>query len=555
MSKYFESPAIRILAKWWKYVSGFGLHYRLGKYESNSILAVNRSSLILVFVFFVCSSVALFSTDLRACASFLVAAGLCAAPLYFNFSGQQQRAKFSYHLFLLVIFSGLAIVLPKAYWHFGNLYVAIAALFNFRRKKIAWVLCLLSFLLFGLIEYFAHPVQALVPVSNPAFFTLVSGIAINVLVFLLIYHYYTIDESGQIWWRESDGLFEAIVEGALDAVVTIHETGKVVAWNNRAVEIFGYTKKEALGRPLHELIIPDSYKTAHIQGMEYYMDTGKSTVLNQRIEIEAVDKSGRIFPVELAITPLPATHADHLFNAFIRDITEIKEARERILEINRELSAFTSIVSHDLQEPLRTIKGFSEILEETIPPDSEEGEYLKVINTAADRMSRMLIDLLNYSKTGKNTLPLERVNLEEVLKNVQQNLLVKIEASKTKLSWEPLPELEGHTTSYLQLFQNLIANAIKFQQTGITPHIHITAQKKAQAWLLGIHDNGIGIDAKHLEGVFEPFHRLHSKDEYEGTGIGLAVCQKIVEQYHGKIWATARSAGGTSFWMEFPFAR
>lgn len=242
------------------------------------------------------------------------------------------------------------------------------------------------------------------------------------------------------------------------------------------------------------------------------------------------------------------------------DITKLKEAEQteiyaRELEKrNKELQQFAYVASHDLQEPLMTIKSFVELVENEFSHQLEEEVqmYLKYISTSAKRMSSLVRDLLEYSRLGKDRTKLE-IDLAEIIRDVITDLKTNIEATQATIHYEKnLPTLEVYLTEMRLLFQNLISNAIKFRHPGVAPQIQITVEEQEKQWLFQISDNGIGIAPEHRERIFVIFQRLHNKSEYEGTGIGLAQCAKIVDLHDGKIWVDSTVGQGSTFSFTLP---
>ncbi len=233
------------------------------------------------------------------------------------------------------------------------------------------------------------------------------------------------------------------------------------------------------------------------------------------------------------------------------------DQKKRIEEIdnkNKELMHFSYIASHDLQEPLRTITSFSKLLAlESKRELSEDGkEYLDFIVQAADRMKLLIQELLDYSRIGKNK-SLSMVDCNFIIEHLSVDLAAIISSKGATIEVGDLPEVEGFFLEIRQLFQNLISNALKFSSPEVPPVIRIGVEKTAEAWLFHVADNGIGIADKHKERIFQIFQRLHHKREYEGSGIGLAYCKKIVELHGGKIWVESELNKGAVFYFTIPF--
>jgi light-regulated signal transduction histidine kinase (bacteriophytochrome) len=236
---------------------------------------------------------------------------------------------------------------------------------------------------------------------------------------------------------------------------------------------------------------------------------------------------------------------------------ELKETVEELKRSNAELQQFAYVASHDLQEPLRTITSFTQLLERRYKDklDSDADEFIAYIVDAAKRMQTLIKDLLNYSRVATMGKEFKLTDTEEILKASLNNLNTAIDENNAEIIYENLPEIMADSGQILQLFQNLIGNAIKFRKPEIPPKIHISAAEteNKDEYIFSIQDNGIGMELQYLERVFTIFQRLHTKDEYEGTGIGLAVSKRVVERHGGKIWVESKLGEGSVFYFTIPF--
>jgi signal transduction histidine kinase len=220
---------------------------------------------------------------------------------------------------------------------------------------------------------------------------------------------------------------------------------------------------------------------------------------------------------------------------------------------NDELQQFAYIASHDLQEPLRMVTSFLQLLEVNHAPklDGEARDFIGFAVDGAIRMKDLITALLAYSRVERGERVFQEFDAQWALDKALANLSLRIEESGARITCDELPRIKADMTQIAQLLQNLIGNAIKFQQ-GNTPAIHISAERKGSMWQFSVRDNGIGIEAKFLERIFVIFQRLHRKDEYEGTGIGLAICKKVVERHGGQIWVESVVGEGTTFYFTIP---
>jgi PAS domain S-box-containing protein len=270
----------------------------------------------------------------------------------------------------------------------------------------------------------------------------------------------------------------------------------------------------------------------------------------QQFEFEVAD-----LVYEIHIAPLRGDDA-RVFGAVAvaRDITALREAQRGLVErarelerSNAELAQFAYVASHDLSEPLRTITSYLELLRrrygEALPPEAD-GYVARGID-GAERLRALIDDLLAYSRVGRSERPPEPVDLEALVAGIAASLSAPIE-------WEGLPTVRGDSRALAQLLQNLISNAVKFVPAGTEPHVRVSAESDNGEWRVAVDDNGIGIDPDQTERIFGMFQRLHSRDAFPGTGIGLAIARKVVEGHGGRIWAEARPEGGTRMTFTLP---
>ncbi len=256
-------------------------------------------------------------------------------------------------------------------------------------------------------------------------------------------------------------------------------------------------------------------------------------------------------------------HAKELekLNRELEDQVTVRKRAEQALKIhaeeldrsNAELERFAYVASHDLREPMRVVANYVQLLSHRYKGklDKDADEFISYTLDGTERMQALIDGLLEYSRAGKGERKFDPVNLEEIMKRVRSNLSLAIQESKAEVTQDPLPNVMGHAPSLAQLFQNLVANAIKFRDAR-SPHVHISALKKDEEWQFSVRDNGIGIDPKHHTRLFVIFQRLHTREKFQGTGIGLAVCKKIVEYHGGRIWVESELGKGTAFHFTIP---
>lgn len=271
-------------------------------------------------------------------------------------------------------------------------------------------------------------------------------------------------------------------------------------------------------------------------------------------------KDGTIYPVEIRLQ-LMTNETPQVFIAVVQDITQRKQAEEKIKiyyseleKANEELQSFSAIASHDLQEPLRKITTFGDRLATRIPETDEQGkDYLNRMQKSTLRMRKLVEDLLQYTQVTSNPRPFESLNLNKVVETVLDDLETRISETQGAVNFSNLPVIEGDSVQLHQLFLNLIGNALKFHRDGIPPVVNLESAKTENGfWEITVEDNGIGIEKEHVGKIFKPFERLHGKTTYEGTGIGLTICNKIVSRHGGKITVKRQSTNGVTFHITLP---
>jgi light-regulated signal transduction histidine kinase (bacteriophytochrome) len=232
---------------------------------------------------------------------------------------------------------------------------------------------------------------------------------------------------------------------------------------------------------------------------------------------------------------------------------KLKNMAHELERSNKELEHFAYVASHDLQEPLRMVASYVQLLAKNYKGKlgSDADDFIHFILEGTDQMKSLIHDLLAYARVGTRGKEFQPVSFEQVMDRVISNLQLMIEETKAKITWEKFPTVAADDLQMIQLLQNLINNAIKFRGSS-KPEVHISTQRKDGAWVFCVSDNGIGIDAQYLESIFVIFQRLHSRAEYPGTGIGLAICKKIVERHGGKIWAKSQLGKGSQFYFSLP---
>ena len=351
-----------------------------------------------------------------------------------------------------------------------------------------------------------------------------------------------------------EGRYRGLLEAAPDAMVVVNQKGDIVLLNVQAEKQFGYHRDELVGQRMKN-IIPAGFAERLIADALRSTEDALAQQIGTGIEITGRRKDGSEFPIEIMLSPLESADGT-LVTAAIRDITTRKAAEAHLLykveELNRsneELGQFAYIASHDLQEPLRMVASYTQLLARRYKGrlDSDADEFITFAVDGANRMQRLIQDLLAYSRVGTKGKDLLETSSEDALQRAILNLRGAIADSGAMVTHDPLPAVLADETQLVQLFQNLVGNAIKYQNPGV-PRIHISAVKNGGGkWTFSVRDNGLGIDPQYFERIFVMFQRLHKREEFAGTGIGLAICKKIVERHGGEISVESQPGTGSTF--------
>jgi len=353
---------------------------------------------------------------------------------------------------------------------------------------------------------------------------------------------------------QMEGRYRGLLEAAPDAMVVVNQSGEIVLLNLQAEKQFGYHRDELLGQQVTN-IIPDGFAERLLADDLRSAEDALAQQIGTGIELVARRKDGTDFPIEIMLSPLDSAEGV-LVTAAIRDISVRKAAEEhlgqKVEELkrsNEELGQFAYIASHDLQEPLRMVASYTQLLSKryTGQLDADADEFIGFAVDGASRMQRLIDDLLAFSRVATSGNELADTSSEYALEQALQNLHWAIKDSGGLVTHDPLPAVQADEMQLVQLFQNLIGNAIKYQNPGI-PQVHISAARRGKAsWTFAVKDNGLGIDPQYFEKIFGMFQRLHKRDEYSGTGVGLAICRKIVERHGGALTVESALGKGSTF--------
>jgi len=363
--------------------------------------------------------------------------------------------------------------------------------------------------------------------------------------------------------QQASAHLAAIVESSDDAIIGKDLDGMITSWNRGAEQVYGFTAQEAIGRSVAILAPPD--RQEEISSILRRIQAGDRIA---PYETKRLRKDGTVIDISLTVSPIKDAGGRIVgASAIGRDITLAKRAEEALLEahevlrertaelvqFNTELQRFTYVASHDLQEPARTVSNFCELLERRYGErlDDRGREWVGYAVAGSRRMQKLIADLLEYSRLQGRMNLFVPTDCAAALEDALDNLRSSIGEMRARITHDPLPSVMADASQLVQLFQNLIGNAIKFRGEG-TPRVHVSAEPREKEWIFSVRDNGIGIEPRHRDQIFEVFRRLHPQGKYSGTGIGLAICKRVVEQHHGRIWVESEPGRGSVFHFSLP---
>ena len=359
----------------------------------------------------------------------------------------------------------------------------------------------------------------------------------------------------------SEALYRQTFELATAGIAHVDLTGRFMKVNRSLCEILGYSEKELIGRSVKELSHPADRDLTDAQRARVH----EGELDSVRFEKRYLKKGGSIVWADLAVAVARDAHGHPQYEvALFDDITArkaaeaaLREAHEELKRSNSELEQFAYVASHDLQEPLRMVSSYTQLLMRRYGDklDGDAKEFTAFIVDGATRMKQLIEDLLAYSRVGTRDRNFKPVDAESSLKRALTNLRAAIQGSGATLTQDKLPTIHCDEAQLAQLFQNLIGNALKFRKPDAAPAVHVGAADRGAEWEFTVRDNGIGIEPQYFERIFMVFQRLHDKGEYPGTGIGLAIVKKVVERHGGRIWVQSQPGAGTTFHFTMPKER
>ena len=369
--------------------------------------------------------------------------------------------------------------------------------------------------------------------------------------------------------KRSEKRLRIILENSYDAFISTDGSWRITDWNRKAEMTFGWQKNEIIGKRL-STIVPSHFRIQYAKKIEKYFARGEQyfsggdkNLLQATYELVGTDKEANEFPIDITIFKIKEDE-DYMYCAFVRDISESKklseelerrvdERTEELTRSNEELKQFAKIASHDLQEPLRAVQGFANLLSENAKEqlDKDSQEFIEYILDGTNRMQQLIQAVLTHSHISHEPGSNPQTSCRSVIDDVLANLSVLIRETEASFEIEDLPEVAVERSHLLQLFQNLISNALKYRSEK-KPRIVIKADNSGDYWLFSVRDNGIGIDSKYSDRIFDMFARLHGKTQYSGTGMGLAICKRIVTSHGGTISVESEPGEGSIFLFSLP---
>ena len=358
--------------------------------------------------------------------------------------------------------------------------------------------------------------------------------------------------------KQAEDKFRMAVESSPSGMVMVDGSGTIILVNTETERLFGYRREELIGQSI-DLLVPLRVRRNHPQYRHDFHTNPSSRLMGVGRDLYGLRKDGSEFPVEVGLNPIHTPDGLRILSAVV-DITSRKAAEQAIAEqtlelqrSNAELEQFAYVASHDLQEPLRMVASYTELLGQRYGGklDDRADKYIRYAVDGARRMQQLVNDLLAYSRVGTQGRPFQPTDSSVVLLYVLKGMRAVIKKSGADIQYGELPVVNADDVQLSQLFQNLIGNAIKFRADR-PPRICISAKSNNGDWVFSVEDNGIGIDKQYSDRIFQMFQRLHERDKYEGSGIGLAIAKKIVERHGGRIWLDSEPGNGSTFYFTIP---
>jgi PAS domain S-box-containing protein len=352
-----------------------------------------------------------------------------------------------------------------------------------------------------------------------------------------------------------------IIDSLPIAAIIVNTSGEVRLFNTQAEALLGHSRTAIIGKSMEELV-PERFRSSHRVVRKQYMEKAQARPMGAGRDLFGLHMNGAEIPIEIGLSPI-STEAGNFTLATIVDLTErrqrsteLQRANDALEQSNLDLQRFAYIASHDLQSPLRNISGFVQLLKLEYGGrlDEQADDWIQRTLKSIEQLQNSIRDLLAYSRVDCGTAHFATSSLKDVVDHSLQLLETSIRDSGAQINVAVLPIVYGDPAQLSQLVQNLIVNALKYRSSA-PPIIDISAKRGVDEWVIAVRDNGIGIDPKFTESIFELFSRLHNHHSHPGSGIGLAVCRRVIQRHGGRIWVESVVGRGSIFYFTLPDAK
>ena len=405
----------------------------------------------------------------------------------------------------------------------------------------------------GWLRWFGMQTGAVTEVLGLILLAVGSIVLLVVVVLSAVHHLDRIDADrglAEAQLQRAEARFRAVVEAAPSGMLMVDASGTIVLVNQEIERLFGYPRSDLLGETVERLVPP--FHGGHSISRTEYFANAQPRAMGAGRDLYGLSKDGREIPVEIGLNPIQ-TNEGLFVLASVVDISSRKRAERELRRSNEELEQFAYVASHDLQEPLRMVGSYVQLLAKRYKGklDSDADDFIGFAVDGAVRMQRLIEDLLAFSRVGTRGGAHVPTASDAVLQQVLTTLSMAIAEAGVRVTHEPLPVVFADRVQLEQVFQNLIGNAIKFRRPS-NAEVHVSAVRQDRYWRFSVKDNGIGIEQRYLERIFVIFQRLHGRDTYPGTGIGLAIVKRIVERHGGQVTVESEVGAGSTFSFTLP---